>query len=99
MLERFVRDALAARDAEEGHRAVGRYRMEDTIGLVRAPTLCLGASADPFAFPELEPLAARIAGARTVVIEGGTVGLLEDKAPEVAEAVLAFLDPNGQLDR
>ena len=69
MLERFVHDALAARDAEEGHLAVGRYRMEDTIGRVRAPTLCLGASADPFAFPELHAVADRIPGATTVVIE------------------------------
>jgi pimeloyl-ACP methyl ester carboxylesterase len=91
VLERFVHDALAARDAEEGHLAVGRYRMEDRISAVRAPTLCLGASADPFAFPELQPLASRIRGATTAVIEGGTVGLLEDKASEVAELVLAFL--------
>ena len=27
----------------------------------------------------------------TAVVEGGTVGLLEDKAPEVAELVLSFL--------
>ena len=91
VLERFVHDAIAARDAEEGHVAVGRYVMEDTIGLVVAPTLCIGASADPFAFAELEPLAVRLADARTTVIEGGTVGLLEDKAPEIAALVLAFL--------
>jgi pimeloyl-ACP methyl ester carboxylesterase len=94
VLERFVHDALAARDPEEGHLAVGRYRMEDSIAGVRAPTLCLGASADPFAFPELEAVASRIPGATTAVIEGGTVGLLEDKAVEVAAAVLDFLRPS-----
>jgi pimeloyl-ACP methyl ester carboxylesterase len=92
VLERYVHDAIAARDAEEGHLAVGRYAMEDAIGRVVAPTLCIGASADPYAFPELEPLAARLANARTAVIEGGTVGLLEDRAPEIAALVLAFLD-------
>ena len=91
VLERFVHDAIAARDAEEGHLAVGRYRMEDAVGRIVAPTLCIGASADPYAFPDLEPLAYRIDGAVTAVVEGGTVGLLEDKAPEVAELVLSFL--------
>jgi pimeloyl-ACP methyl ester carboxylesterase len=91
VLERYVHDLIAARDPEEGHLAVGRYRMEDTIGRVTAPTLCLGASDDPHAFPDHGPLADRIAGARRVVIHGGTVGLLEDKAPEVAAAVIDFL--------
>ena len=91
VLERFVHDAIVARDAEEGHLAVGRYRMEDAIGRIVSPTLCIGASADPYAFPELEPLARSIDGAMTAVVEGGTVGLLEDKAPEVAELVLSFL--------
>lgn len=91
ILQRFVHDAIAAREVEEGHLAVGRYRMEETIGLVRAPTLCIGASADPYAFPELEPLSRRIAGATTTVIEGGTVGLLEHKSAEVANAVVGFL--------
>jgi len=91
VLERFVHDAIAAREPEEGHLAVGRYVMEDAIALVVAPTLCIGASADPYAFPELEPLAARLSDVRTAVIDGGTVGLLEDKAPEIAGLVIAFL--------
>ena len=91
VLERYLGDLIDARDPEEGHLAVGRYRMEDTIGLITAPTLVVGASADPYAFDELKPLANRIAGARTAVIEGGTVGLLEDKAPELATLVIEFL--------
>lgn len=91
VLERYLHDLIAARDPEEGHLAVGRYRMEDTIGQVVAPTLCIGAADDPHAFPSLDPLSSRIAGARTVAIAGGTVGLLEDKAPEVAAAVLDFV--------
>ena len=86
-----MHDAIAARAVEEGHLAVGRYKMEETVGLVRARTLCIGASGDPFAFPELEPLSIRLADATTTVIEGGTVGLLEHKSVEVAEAVVAFL--------
>lgn len=94
ILQRFVHDAIAAREVEEGHHAVGRYQMEETIGLVRAPTLCIGASADPYAFPELEPLSRRISDAITTVIEGGTVGLIEHKHAEVVAAVLTFLMEN-----
>jgi pimeloyl-ACP methyl ester carboxylesterase len=91
VLERFVHDALAARDPEEGHLAVGAYRMEERIGLVQGPVLVVGASNDPYAFGEMEPLAARLANASTAVIDGGTVGLLEDKATEVAALTLDFL--------
>lgn len=91
LLQRFVRDALAARDPEEGHLAVGQYRMEDRVGAVTAPTLCIGASADPHAFPDLEPLARQLAHATTAVIDGGTVALLEPRADEVAGLVLDFL--------
>lgn len=97
VLERYVHDAIAARDAEEGHLAVGRYRMEDAVGRIVSPALCIGASADPYAFADLEPLARRIDGAATAVVEGGTVGLLEDKAPEVAAIVLAFLSSEVEL--
>ncbi len=91
ILERCVRDALSSHDAEEGHIAVGRYEMERALGLILAPTLCIGATNDPYAYGELEPLASHIEGAVTAVIEGGTVGLHEDKAAEVAALVLPFL--------
>jgi len=97
LLDRFVRDALApGLDPTEGHRACNRYRMEDRIGLVTAPALLLGASADPFAMPNLERLAPQLtaaAGVETVVLEGGTVAVMEQLAPEVATAVEGFLTP------
>ncbi|WP_049571601.1 alpha/beta fold hydrolase [Nonomuraea sp. SBT364] len=92
LLARFVRDALAVwPDVELGHRAVAAYRMEDRLGLVRCPVLCVGASADPYAFPELEALAGRLPGARTAVIEGGMVPL-EYQAAEFARVIQNFLD-------
>ena len=91
VLQRCIHDAIAARDAAEGHHAVSRYAMERSIAGVRCPTLCVGASADPFASPELEPLSSRIANAATATIEGGTVGLLEDKADEMASLIIAFV--------
>jgi pimeloyl-ACP methyl ester carboxylesterase len=91
ILERCAHDALSCQNAEEGHLAVSRYEMETVLDAIVAPTLCIGATADPYAYGELEPLASRIAGAKTAVIEGGTVGLLEDKAEEVAAITIPFL--------
>jgi pimeloyl-ACP methyl ester carboxylesterase len=93
LLTRFVRDALvlAADDLEAGHDAVGRYRMETRIGLVRCPVLCIGASGDPYAFPELGPLSGHIEGAEVAIIDDGMVPLMEERAREVAELIMRFL--------
>ncbi len=79
---------------EEGHRAVGRYRMEEKVPLIKAPTLVLAGSADPFSFPRMKPLAAAIKGSETAVIEGGMVPMDEQMPEEFARVVLAFLDKN-----
>ncbi|GHE84071.1 hypothetical protein GCM10017786_14300 [Amycolatopsis deserti] len=95
LLDRFVRDALAPGvDPREGHLACARYQMEQRIGQVTAPVLLLAGGGDPFALPALDPLARHLTGAAAVhraVIEGGTVALMEDKAEDVAAAVLPFL--------
>lgn len=92
LLTRFVRDALTVGDdVEKGHEAVARYRMEDRIGLVRCPTLCIGASADPYAFPELKPLSNRLNSAEVAVIEGGMVPLMEEHPAEVTKMIVRFL--------
>ncbi|MFW6033548.1 MAG: alpha/beta fold hydrolase [bacterium] len=92
LLSRFVRDALTlGPDAERGHEAVSAYRMEERVGRISCPVLCLGASADPFAFPDLERLAAQLPAAETAVIDGGMIPLMEQRAAEVAELVLEFL--------
>ncbi|XVQ09796.1 alpha/beta fold hydrolase [Spirillospora sp. CA-255316] len=92
LLSRFVRDALAlGDDVEKGHEAVGRYRMEDRIGLVRCPVLCLGASADPFVFADLRILSSQLNSATVAVIEGGMVPLMEQRSSEVCELIARFL--------
>lgn len=92
LLTRFVRDALVlGDDVEKGHQACGRYWMEDRIGLVECPVLCLGAAADPYAFGELEPLSSRIPQAVVSVVEGGTVALMEQCPEQVAELIAEFL--------
>lgn len=91
LLTRFVRDALTVLpDVERGHEAVAAYRMEERIGLVRCPVLCVGATADPFAFPELERLAAALPHSVRAVIEGGMIPL-EHQAAEFAALVEDFL--------
>lgn len=94
LLERFVRDALLAgpEAREAGHRAVGTYEMEERLPLVACPVLCIGADADPFAFPDLEPLA-RALGAEKSVIAGGTVAVPEQSPEELARLIVGFLVP------
>lgn len=93
LLDAFVADALKISGSlEGGHRAVAQYRMEDRIVQVRQPVLLLRAPSDPFASPHAAELAAHLADARIVDIEGGMVPL-PDQLPEAfARAVLHFLD-------
>lgn len=95
ILNRFIRDALAPGvDPLEGHLACARYAMEDRIGRVAAPVLILGADADPFSFPDVEPTRRALTGAPrvdVVVIEGGTIPMLEHSPVPVASAVTSFL--------
>jgi len=93
LLNRFVRDALAV-DPAEGHRACGRYLMEDRASLVTAPVLLLGASADPFGMRDLPVLREKLTNAESVnthIIDGGTVPLMEQAPQDVATAVNNFL--------
>jgi pimeloyl-ACP methyl ester carboxylesterase len=92
LLERLVRDALVVLDrVEEGHRAVNRYRMEDRIGLVRAPTLALCGELDTFSLPDLPRIAAAIPGARSAVLAGTGVPAVDHRPEQFAAAVGEFL--------
>ncbi|MFG1709622.1 alpha/beta fold hydrolase [Nonomuraea sp. M3C6] len=91
LLNRYVRDALAVLPGvERGHEAVAGYRMEERVGLIRCPVLLVGAAGDPFAFPELDRLAARLPGSARAVIEDGMIPL-EHQAAEFAAIVAGFL--------
>jgi len=92
LLHRFVRDAMAVDDPEAGHDAVGAYRMEQRIDLLtRRPLLLVGHEADPYAFPDLEPLASSLPQAQVATIPAGMVPL-EHAAAAFAEVVRRFLD-------
>ena len=96
LLERFVRDALAPGvDPAEGHRACGRYVMEDRVGLVTAPILLLAPTEDPFSYPQTSKIAAAYSNSKSVQIvevEGGRIPLMEQKSAEVVAAIEQFLD-------
>lgn len=93
LLDRFMIDALkAGRLAAEGHRVVGRYVMETRLPLVACPTLVIAPTADPHAYPVAGKVAAAIAGAELVEVEGGMVPF-PDQMPDVfAATTLGFLD-------
>jgi len=76
---------------EEGHRAVGTYKMEDTVHLVKAPTLVVAGTEDPFSFPRMKPLANSIKGSKTATIEGGMVPMVDQMPEEFARVVIEFL--------
>ena len=93
LFTRLVIDALKAGERmEEGHRACSRYRMEEKAPLIKAPTLVMAGSEDPFSFPRMKPLAEAIKGSKTAVIEGGMVPMVDQMPEEFARVVIGFLD-------
>ncbi len=92
LLQRLVRDALGVLDrVEEGHRAVNAYRMEERIGLVRAPSLVLCGELDTYSRPDMAALAARLPGAESELIPGTGVPAADHRPDLFAAAVAGFL--------
>ena len=98
LLHAFVGDALrvgVGEDLEAGHRAVNAYRMEERVGLLRARALVLGATDDPFAWPERDRLAEVLRGhgleVTTAAVEGGMVPLPDQLPDAFAGAVTDYL--------
>jgi hypothetical protein len=93
LLRRFVLDALKVwNDVEAGHRAVNAYHMEERVPLIKAPTLVLAGTDDPFSYPRMEPLSEHIHGSKTAEIRGGMVPMVDQMPEEFAKAVMDFLD-------
>jgi pimeloyl-ACP methyl ester carboxylesterase len=93
LLARFVIDVLKVGERmEEGHRAVSKYKMEDKVPLINAPTLVLGGTEDLFSFPRMKPLSDSIKGSETAIIKGGMVPVVDQMPEEFAKVVIDFLD-------
>ncbi len=92
LLTRFVIDALKVGDrAEEGHKAVSEYRMEDKTPLIKTPTLVVAGTEDPFSFLRMRPLSQSIKGSKTAVIQGGMVPVVDQMPEAFAKVVIDFL--------
>lgn len=92
LLDRLVRDALVVLDrVEEGHLAVNRYRMEERLGLVRAPTLVLCGELDGFSLPDVPRIVAAVPGAQQVTLPGTGVPAVDHRPEQFAAAVAGFL--------
>jgi pimeloyl-ACP methyl ester carboxylesterase len=90
LLDRYVADALRAGPlARLGHHIVGSYEMD--VSELTMPVLLIGADADPYAFGQLERMAAALPYAETSVIAGGMVPLPDGWPEEFARAVADFL--------
>lgn len=93
LLDRYVADALRAGPlARLGHRVVGSYEMDEKIEQLQMPVLLIGADRDPYAFPQLERMAAALPHAETAVIAGGMVPLPDGWPEQFAAMVGDFLD-------
>src|SRR3954453_10485880 len=93
LLDRYVSDALNAGPlARAGHHVVASYEMEHALDKLTMPVLLVGATADPYAHPQLARWRSALAHARLVEIEGGMVPLPDGWPEEFAGAVLDFLE-------
>jgi pimeloyl-ACP methyl ester carboxylesterase len=100
LLLRYVVDALKAGDGmEKGHRAVARYRMEEKAPFIKAPTLVMAGTGDPFSYPRMGLLASNIKGSETAIIEGGMVPVVDQMPEEFAKVVLDFLSRKSDRSR
>jgi len=89
---RAILDLLHAGETSEfGHFAVADYRMEDKVGLVKAPTLAIFGKDDPFGLTDKNrSFAKTLPESREVVLEGGI--FLPNEHPEAfAGAILDFV--------
>jgi pimeloyl-ACP methyl ester carboxylesterase len=92
LLNRLVRDALRVLDrVEEGHLAVNRYRMEERIGLVRAPTMAVCGELDGFSLPDLPKIVAAVPAADGAVLPGTGVAAVDHRPEQFADCVAEFL--------
>lgn len=96
ILNRFIHDSLNfGVDPLDGHQACARYVIEDKLERITPEVLLIAPTEDPFAFPQIEKFQRALTKAKTLqtaVIEGGMIPLMEEKSPEVAKAVLKFLN-------
>lgn len=93
LVNRILTDILRAGETSEyGHLACAKYRMEETLPLVKAPTLLLVGTKDRFLKPEnYGIMLSTIPKATKKVIDGGGVFQPNERPEEVARLLIEFL--------
>lgn len=92
LLDRFVVDAVKAGErAGGGHLTVARYDMESKIPLIKAPTLIISPTEDPFAAAEIVKLRPHLPGAAVVELPGGMIPAPDQMPAEFASLVAEFV--------
>lgn len=92
LLNRFVRDALTAglERSSAGHGMIRSYRMEDRFPAVTTPVLLIGATRDPFGWPNSTRMRDVLPHARWAEIAEGMVPLPDQCPAEYAALVASF---------
>jgi pimeloyl-ACP methyl ester carboxylesterase len=92
LLDRFLVDAVKAGErAGGGHLTVARYDMESKLPLIKAPTLIIAPTEDPFAYPEIQKLRPHRPAARVVDLPGGMIPAPDQLPAEFAALVADFV--------
>ena len=92
LLDRFVVDAVKAGErAGGGHLTVARYDMESKLPLIKAPTLIIAPTDDPFAYPEIQKLRPHLPQAQVVDLPGGMIPAPDQLPAEFAALVADFV--------
>jgi pimeloyl-ACP methyl ester carboxylesterase len=92
LLDRFLVDAVKAGErAGGGHLTVARYDMESKLPLIKAPTLIIAPTDDPFAYPEIQKLRPHLPAARVVDLPGGMIPAPDQLPAEFAAIVAEFV--------
>ena len=97
LLERFVRDALAAGQelVEAGHHVVREFRVEKALPRVSARVGLLSATGDPYAQPHLPRWTEALPDAPVAEVLGGGVPLPDERPEQFTAAVLDLLERLG----
>jgi pimeloyl-ACP methyl ester carboxylesterase len=92
LLTRFITDALKAKEnIELGHKLVARYKAPAKLPLIRASTLAMCGTDDPYCFPDLHKIAKAIRNCKVVEVPGGMVPMVDQMPETFSRIVLEFL--------
>ena len=92
LLARFVLDALKAKENMElGHHIVASYSVPERLSLIRASTLVMCGTEDPYSYPDLWKIANGIERSKVVEVKGGMVPIVDQMPEEFSKHVTSFL--------